>query len=724
MVTTMNAKPDTSAGTPNANPDLTDLLLRNELDAARSRIASLQIELAQARDSVVESAAMQNELIKLKVELRELRASTSWRITSPLRYATTLVIAVRLAVQTVQRSIKTRGGIVGTFAYYAETVRREGIPGVRARLARLRTGAGFADGPPSDEVYHDWIERNDTITSKERERAQAIQAGFDRRPLISIVVPTYNSDERFLSEMIQSVRDQIYPNWELCIADDASPMPHVKRLLDLAAAEDSRIKVVFREANGHISEASNSALALASGEYVALLDHDDLLPPQALFIVARYINMHPGGRMFYSDEDKLTAEGKRTTPYFKSDWNPEMFLTQNMFSHLGVFETALIREAGGFRKGFEGSQDYDLAIRCMELVGHDKVVHIPHVLYHWRISPGSTAGSGSEKPYALIAAMRAVKEHLQRCGIAATVEQPFEHLATLRIRYALPSPAPRVSIIIPTRDGVDLLRQCIESVGENTIYPDYEIIVVDNGSEKDETLRYFEDIGQKPNIRILRDDSPFNFSALNNHAAAVATGEYLCLLNNDIEVISPDWLNEMVGLAAQPRNGAVGAALWYPNNMLQHGGVIIGLGGIAGHMHHMMKRGHFGYFGRAVATQNLSAVTAACLVIRKSIYDEVGGLDERLAVAFNDVDFCLRVREAGYRNVWTPYAQLYHHESATRGSDMDPDKYDRFVKEVRWMESRWAGKLDLDPAYNPNLSLSTQVLPFTLADPPRLPILD
>ncbi|MFP3565432.1 glycosyltransferase [Paraburkholderia sp. SIMBA_030] len=724
MVTTLDPKSNDAPGPASSNVELSEQQLRQELDAANARVTSLESQLAKALERVAEATGAQSELVKLKVEVQELRASYSWRVTAPLRSLSSFAIAARLAFQTVQRQAQIRGGFAGTLKYYAAALRREGVPGLCARLARLRSGAGFADSPPSDEVYHDWIERNDSITSTERVRAEAMQASFDRKPLISIVVPTYNSDERFLAEMIRSVRDQIYGNWELCVADDASPNPSVKQILKAAAAEDSRIKIVFRDVNGHISEASNSALAIASGEYVALLDHDDILPPHALFMVVHYINMHPTGRMFYSDEDKLTTDGKRTAPYFKSDWNPQMFLTQNMFSHLGVFETALIREAGGFRKGFEGSQDYDLTLRCVEIAGHDKVVHIPHVLYHWRIAPGSTASSGSEKPYALLAAIRALEEHLKRVHADATVEHLFEEPGLLRVRYAVPRPVPKVSLIIPTRDGVGLLRQCIDSIFLRTIYPDYEIIVVDNGSVKEETLSYFAEIGKKPNVRILRDDSPFNFSALNNRAAAIATGEYLCLLNNDIEVISPDWLNEMVGIASQPGNGAVGAALWYPNNTLQHGGVLIGLGGIAGHMHHKMKRGHFGYFGRAVTAQNLSAVTAACLVIRKSIYDEVGGLDEGLAVAFNDVDFCLRVREAGYRNVWTPYAQLYHHESATRGSDMDPDKYDRFVKEVRWMENRWAGKLEYDPAYNPNLSLSTQVPPFSLADPPRKHILD
>lgn len=702
--------------------DTQDLL--RKLHDAQQQIQALEEEKLGMLGEQNSTTALRAEVAKLKLEIEYLRSSTSWRITAPVRRLSALARAVGLAVETVRRQSAQRGGLLNALSYYAGVLRREGRTGVRKRLNRLNSGIGFADGPPSDEVYHKWIAQYDSLTPARREEIQTRLQALKRKPVFSIVVPTYNSDERYLREMIESVRKQIYPHWELCIADDASTDAKVKEVLEDACALDERIKVCFRDENGHISMASNSALELASGDFVALLDHDDVLPEHALFMVAQYVNLHPDARMFYSDEDKLTPDGARTMPYFKSDWNPQLFLTQNMFSHLGVFETALIREAGSFRKGFEGSQDYDLALRCVELAGHDKVVHIPHVLYHWRISPGSTAASVSEKPYALVAAIRAIEEHLQRSGIEATVEQPYDQLPTLRIWYALPRPTPKVSIIIPTRDGVELLRQCIESVAQKTIYPDYEVIVVDNGSVKEETLRYFAEIGKKPNVRILRNDSPFNFSALNNHAAAVASGAYLCLLNNDIEVISPDWLDEMVGIASQPGNGAVGAALWYPNDTLQHGGVLLGLGGVAGHMHNKMKRGNFGYFGRAAATQNLSAVTAACLVVRKSIYNEVGGLDERLAVAFNDVDFCLRVREAGYRNVWTPHAQLYHHESATRGSDMDPDKYDRFVKEVRWMENRWEGNLEQDPAYNPNLSLDTSVPPFTLADPPRRSLLD
>ncbi len=694
-----------------------------DLSQAHARIVELEGQLARALADLQQQSAAESERVKLAVELDRMRHSPSWRVTAPLRHAETIGKAAKILFDTVRRQAQARNGYGRALTYYAGMARREGISGIKARFRRVRSGAGFSDCVPSDEDYRAWVSEFDTLGPEQRRRAESLLASLARRPLISIIVPTYNSDPALLREMIESVREQIYPNWELCIADDASTDPAVAESLRAWMAQDARIKVVFRATNGHICAASNSALELAAGEFVALLDHDDIVPAHALLMVARYIDANPGARMLYSDEDKLDSHCLRTTPYFKPDWNPVLFLTQNMFSHLGVFETALVRQVGGFRIGFEGSQDYDLALRCLAVASADAVVHIPHVLYHWRITPVSTAGSASNKPYALQAAVRAVNEHLQQTGIAASVEPLFGDSGLLRVQYSTPWPLPKVSIIIPTRDGLALVRQCIDSILQKTTYRNFEIIVVDNGSVEAETLDYFREIVTDARVRVLRDESPFNFSALNNGAAAQATGDYLCLLNNDIEVISPDWLNEMVAIASQPGNGAVGAALWYPNNTLQHGGVLIGLGGIAGHMHHSLQRGSLGYFNRAVAVQNLSAVTAACLVIRRSIYEEVGGLNEELAVAFNDIDFCLRVREAGYKNVWTPFAELYHHESATRGSDMSSEKYQRFLKEIRWMEERWAGHFELDPAYNPNLSLSVTVQPFTLAAPPRIGML-
>jgi GT2 family glycosyltransferase len=348
------------------------------------------------------------------------------------------------------------------------------------------------------------------------------------------------------------------------------------------------------------------------------------------------------------------------------------------------------------------------------------VRHIPKVLYHWRIIPGSTAAGGGEKPYAFLAAMRVVKEHLERQNIRAEVDEAVEGMSMMRVKYALPDELPLVSIIIPTRNGKQLVQQCIDSITEKTTYPNYEIILVDNGSDDADALAYFAGLDQRDNITVLRDDRPFNYSALNNEAVNVARGELVCLLNNDIEVITPDWLDEMVSHAVRPGIGAVGARLWYPNDTLQHGGVILGMGGVAGHVHVGITRHNLGYFGRGWLIQNLSAVTAACLLIRKDIYQQVEGLDEKnLTVAFNDVDFCIRVRDAGYRNLWTPYAELYHHESATRGYDLDADKVERFKREVEYMRETYGEALDYDPAFNPNLALNSSHC--TLAFPPREP---
>lgn len=584
--------------------------------------------------------------------------------------------------------------------------RKAGWRGVQWEFRRkLRPGNDYAR----------WAREHDSITPEQRETLRARAEALADGPLISVLMPCYNPDPRFLRAAIASVQAQLYPRWQLCIADDASPAPEVRQVLEACQAEDARIQVVFRPKNGHISAASNSALALVQGEWIALMDHDDLLPEDALLRVAECVRDHPEAQLVYSDEDKVDDAGQRSDPYFKPDWNLDLFRSHNMFSHLGVLRTALVREVGGFRQGFEGSQDWDLVLRCAERIAPSQIVHIPRVLYHWRIHVESTAKSMDAKPYAAVAGERALDEHFQRLGVQAKAE----YLGYgYRVRYALPSPPPLVSLIIPTRNAVELVRQCITSIQKRTDYPHWEIILVDNGSDDPAALAYFQQIAQQPNIRVLRDDRPFNYSALNNQAVAIARGELVGLVNNDIEVMSPGWLGEMVSLALQPDVGAVGARLWYPDMTLQHGGVILGPGGVAVHAHKALPRGLHGYAGRAALIQSFSAVTAACLVVRKSLYQQVGGLDEQnLSVAFNDVDFCLRLREAGYRNVWTPYAELLHHESATRGEDVAPEKRARFEREIAFMQRRWGALIADDPAYNPNLTLLLE--DFSLAWPPR-----
>jgi glycosyltransferase involved in cell wall biosynthesis len=540
-----------------------------------------------------------------------------------------------------------------------------------------------------------------------------------RHPRISIVLPVYNPGLQVLEEAIDSVCRQIYSNWELCIADDASTDPAVRPFLEKRARADGRIKLTFRDRNGHISACSNSALSLATGEWCALLDQDDALAEEALVFVAREILAHPDAGLIYSDEDKIDESGERSTPFFKPDWNPELFLGQNYINHLGVYRTELLREIGGFREGFEGSQDYDLALRCIDRLRPEQVRHIPRVLYHWRMVGGSLAAVPDAKPYAREAARRAIAGSLARRRSEGRVEACPENNESHRVVHPLPERLPLVSVIIPTRDRLELLRRCIASVRTTTSYDAIEITVVDNGSVEIETLAYLRQSQAKGTLKVLRDDEPFNYSRLNNRGATFATGEILLFLNNDTEVEEPGWLSEMVSHLLQPGVGAVGARLWFPNDTLQHGGVVLGLGGVAGHAFTNVPRGHPGYFNRAMLQQNCSAVTGACLAVRKNVFEELGGFDEaNLGVTFNDIDFCLRLRQRGYRVVWTPYANLVHHESASRGHQRSPDEKAEFLRAAAYMHQTWGTTLLRDPFYNPNLSLS---LPgFELAFPPRV----
>ena len=523
------------------------------------------------------------------------------------------------------------------------------------------------------------------------------------RPLISVIVPIYETPANLLEAMIKSVRTQVYPNWELCLCDDASKSPHVRRIIERAMAKDDRIKATFRDKNGHIAEASNSALALATGEWLVMLDHDDLLTPDALLYLALEIEAHPDAVCVYSDEDKLSEEGERYEPFFKPDFAPELLRAQNYLNHLTAHRTARVREVGGWRKGFEGSQDYDLNLRLLERADPGQVRHIPKVLYHWRAVAGSTALSDDQKSYAFAAGLKALEEHVQRMGFDAAVEKAGGY-PLYRVRYALPSPPPKVSLIVPTRDRADLLKLCVTSVLEKTDYPDYEVIVVDNGSIEPETFALFEILKKDTRVRVLPQPGPFNYSRINNAAAKVSRGDIVGLLNNDIEVITPGWMTEMAALASQARIGCVGAKLYYPDDTIQHAGVVLSLGGVAGHSHKHRSRNDPGYFSRIVLSHEVSAVTGACLLVRRTTWDEIGGLDETLAVAFNDIDFCIRVREAGYTNVFTPFAELYHHESVSRGAEDNPEKQARFTKEIDYMRQRWANQLDRDPFYSINLT--------------------
>lgn len=664
-----------------------------------TRVLDLEAEVRTLSKCLADSKAAH------ALQIKAFEQSTSWRVTAPMRRIRTAGLTTKATAQQLQTVIRRRGGIWPALRRAFEIYQQSGVGGLKRFASRAVA---------SNQDYAEWVRRYDTLDAEARAGLRARVDAMPNKPLISIVMPTYNPNPTWLEEAIESVQSQLYPFWELCIADDASPDPICREILSRFAAHDERIKVVYRDQNGHISAASNSALDLATGQWVALMDHDDVLPEHALFWVADAINVHPDARLIYSDEDKIDASGVRASPYFKPDWNQDLFYSQNVFSHLGVFETALLREVGGFRTGFEGAQDYDLVLRCMERVQSGQILHIPKVLYHWRVHAESTANTKDAKPYAQLAGERALNEHFGRAGIHGHVTYAGNGY---RAHYDLPDPPPLVSLIIPTRNAMQLVRQCIDSIEARTTYPSYEIILVDNGSDDPESLAYFETLKQRPNFRVIRDDSEFNYSKLNNLAVAAARGDVVGLINNDIEVITPDWLSEMVSIACQPGVGAVGARLWYPDRTLQHGGVVLGIGGVAGHAHKRLPADQGGYFQRAALIQSFSVVTAACLIVQKKHYVAVNGLNEaELKVAFNDVDFCLRLREAGLRNVWTPYAELFHHESATRGEDTNPEKQQRFAGEVRYMMERWGDALTRDPAYNPNLTLDHE--DFSLAWPP------
>lgn len=575
-------------------------------------------------------------------------------------------------------------------------------PKLRQQL--LRVWSHFKPQAPAS--YHIWLEQNERIPSRESQQLTLNSCAL--QPKVSIIVPVYNTDPKLLSECINSVLAQGYENWQLCLVDDASSQSSTINTLKDYLQCDPRIKIQLREVNGHICHASNDALLMADGEWIALLDHDDLLAPHALFNVILAINNNPSASIFYSDEDKISIDGIRMEPHFKPAWSRDMLLSHNYISHLGVYKKALIDSIGGFRPGYEGSQDYDLLLRAIAKLEQEtenlslsrQIIHIPHILYHWRLSPGSTAINEQEKSYTDDAGLKALQDLMPSLNV-----DKGKLPNTYKVTWPIPAPLPLVSIIIPTKNSAELVKMCIESIESRTQYTNYEILLIDNQSTDPIAIDYFNQLEQQNRVRLLSYNQVFNYSAINNFAVKHAKGSIIVLMNNDIEVINSDWLNEMVSLCVREEIGCVGAKLYYPNNTIQHAGVILGLGGVAGHSHKHFVKSHDGYFKRLKIRQNLSAVTAACLAVRKSTYLQAGGLNEQqLTVAFNDVDFCLKVRQLGLVNVWTPFAELYHHESISRGAEDTPEKQIRFTQEIDYMKKTWRNELSSDPYYHPNLT--------------------
>ncbi|MFY9781180.1 MAG: glycosyltransferase family 2 protein [Candidatus Baltobacteraceae bacterium] len=552
------------------------------------------------------------------------------------------------------------------------------------------------------DPYRQWMQKFDPRET-DLERMRELVPFLPLKPTFSILMPAYNTPERYLRAAIESVRAQVYPYWELCVADDASPDPSVRRVLEEYAGLDSRIRVTFREKNGHISRAMNSALEIATGEFVAFLDHDDQITPDALFECALIANRTPDVDMIYSDEDKIDEGGVRSSPFFKPDWNPDTFLSRMYTCHFGVYRRSLVEALGGLRSGFDGSQDYDLVLRLTERT--TRVQHIPRILYHWRIHSASTASDGAVKPYAETAAIRAIGEALARRGEPGSVSPAPDAPGTYIVRYAIRK-RDKVSIIIPTRNHGEDVDRCLKSIFAKTTYDHFEIVLLDNGSDDEASLQTFERWKIRDRrVKVVRYEAPFNFSRINNYAVQKSDGYYVLLLNNDTEVISADWMEAMVEQAQRPSIGAVGAFLLYPDGSVQHAGVITGIGGVAGHSHKYFPGNALGYFSTLRAINNYSAVTAACLMVRRSVFDQVGGFDEGLAVAFNDVDFCLKIRKAGYRNVCLPHVKLYHFESKSRGHEATPEQIRRFQGEIKVMEQRWSTRAVPDECYSRHLTL-------------------
>lgn len=554
---------------------------------------------------------------------------------------------------------------------------------------------------PEEVPYGPWFEKHrvsEETLMKQKKRH------WTKKPVISIVVPAYKTPEEFLCQMIDSVREQSYPYWELCIANGSPEDEAMAAVLKRYQELDDRIKVQELKENLGIAENTNAAFAMATGEFIALLDHDDLLAPNALYEVADRIVSDEQIDVVYTDEDKVTMElDEHFQPHFKPDFSIDLLRSNNYICHLFVVRRTLVEQVRGFRKAYDGAQDYDFIFRCTEKA--KKIVHVPEVLYHWRTHKASTADNPMSKMYAFDAGKRAIEGNLERCGIEGTVSHTKD-LGFYRVDYPVQD-EPLVSVIIPNKDHHDILKRCLDSMFEKTTYSNYEVIIVENNSVEQETFAYYEELKQHSKVRVIVWKEGFNYSAINNFAVKHVKGEYLLFLNNDVEVIAENWMSAMLGNCQRSEVGIVGAKLYYPDNTIQHAGTIIGIGGIAGHAFLNMPGSRTGYLHKASIQHNLSAVTAACMMMKRSIFDEIGGFEERLSVAFNDVDLCLRTVTAGHLVVYLPWAELYHHESKSRGAEDSEEKIRRFQTEIEFMRNRWITYIKAgDPYYNKNLTLS------------------
>lgn len=559
-----------------------------------------------------------------------------------------------------------------------------------------------------NEIYKNWIDKFDRLNDLDVDLMKEGISTFKYKPKISILMPVYNTKMEFLKQCIDSILNQVYEDFELCIADDNSSNEEIRKEILEYAKNDSRVKYIFRNENGHISESSNSALNLCTGEYTILVDHDDLIPIFAIYTVVYYVNKYNNEvDILYSDEDKIDENNYRYDPYFKTDWNKYLVYSQNFVAHMGIYRTSLLKHIGGFRKGYEGSQDYDILLRLLPLTSDNRIIHIPFVLYHWRIFGGNSTFSTDNHDISDKSAYKALYDYVNDNNLNINIEKSKYFKGCWNPKFLLHR-KPKVSIIIPTKDKVDILSKCIDGLLNRTEYKNFEIIIIDNNSLEEKTYAYYKTL-DKSKIKIIMDKSEFNYSRLNNDAVKISDGEILVFMNNDIDVINQYWLDEMVSLSIRDDVGVVGAKLLYQNNTIQHVGVTLGIYGVACHPLRHLESNKVEYFGFTHLLRNVSAVTAACMSVRRQLFDSVCGFDEDLfAVGFNDVDFSLKILKKGYNNLINPNVLMYHYESISRGNDDTIEKIERHRKESRNMILKYGKLLKNDLFYNKNLSLDTE----------------
>ncbi len=664
------------------NQDLTETA-----EARQARIEQFEAQtgdltaLAEARQAHIEQLEAQNRYLSESFDI--ISNAFFWKITKPARF--TLDVMKWAARPHAEKGLM-----------------RKGLYSLKANGPRITWQKAMQKIYYEDSLAH--VAKQALFT--EEELAQQRKRRFSKDVKFSIVVPLYNTPERFLREMIESVQAQTYGGWELCMADGSDAQHgEVTRICREYVRKDKRIRYRKLEKNLGISGNTNACLEMATGDYIGLFDHDDLLHPAALYEVMRTIE-NTGADFIYTDESTFHETPEDAyLPHFKPDFAPDNLRANNYICHFTVFKRALLDETGFFDPACDGSQDHDMVLRLTEKAR--RVAHIPEILYYWRAHAGSVAESAGVKPYTIEAGVRAVKKQLEQLGLEGQVEPVGPGLTIYRTRYAIKG-TPKISILIPNYEHIEELRNCLDSIFDKTTWPNYELVIVENNSRSQELFHYYERVQQEhTNVRVVTWEGTFNYSAVNNYGAQFCTGEYLLLLNNDIEVITPDWIQEMLMFAQRPDVGAVGAKLYYPDKTIQHAGVCLGMGGVAGHYFQHVDYKNVGYVGRLLYPQDMTAVTAACMLLRREVWEKLGGLDEDWAVAFNDVDLCMRIRKAGYLIVWTPFAELYHLESKSRGIEDTPEKQVRFNQEVRQFQTRWAKELEVgDPYYNPNFSLA------------------